>query len=219
MTEEDSGSTKALAVAVLVVIVVLAILFYRFSQPKPQPKTVEELLAVAGNLPEDQGYMYNGIYPFVYIDGFWYTQIKSPQGTKLFELPFRYGPRDTSNVTVSGNFNETFFNENRNVFVTFDPIGNDLTHILLAVGDFDAMIVKVFGKIPLAACTRNETLACANRPIITCENSPLPVVYFRSSDEAGVFMSGNCIILSGREFDIVRSTDRFLLGIMDIAPW
>lgn len=224
MTEEEKEESRSkwvLGAVVLLVLVIFGILYYLFQSAKPEVKTIEELLneSINGKLPEERGYVYNEVYPFVNIDDFWYTQIKSPQGTKLFEMPFRYGPRDVANVPMAGAFNETFFNENKNFFVTFDPIGNDLTHIMLAVGDFDAMIVNVFGKIPLAACTRNETKACANRPIVTCEDAAIPVIYFRSSEETGVFMNDKCVILSGREFDIIKSTDRFLLSLLGIMPW
>ena len=223
MSEEhqEKKSTIYLVIAGLILIAILGIIYYRIHYTKPEQKTNDELLqeALTGTLPVDKGYVYNKVYPFVTDNDFWYTQIRSPKGTKLYDLAFRYGPREVSSVHIEGTFNETTFNNYANVIVTFDPIGGDLTHIQLAVADFDTMIVQVFGKVPLAACTRNETAACANRPIVTCENSKIPVIYFRSSDTAGVFMNDNCVILSGHDFDIVKSTDRYLLGILGIMPW
>ncbi|MFC1769025.1 hypothetical protein ACFLZX_04645 [Nanoarchaeota archaeon] len=220
MSEEKENTNTAIFIVLFIVVIlsIAAVIFLRSEGEKEIPNTIEgRLLAVIeGDLPEDLGYLYNDAYPFIILDDFWYTQVQSPKGTNLFQVSFRYGPHQLEDIPIEGAFDGTLFDSSPEWYITFDPDGGDFTYVSLAVSDFDSMMVKVFSKRPVAACTNTNDKACEDRPIITCENEDVPVVYFRVSNETGVFLENNCIILSGREFDIVKSTDRFLLNVLGI---
>ena len=88
----------------------------------------------------------------------------------------------------------------------------------MAVGEFDQNIIKAFGKIPIAACDKNETEACATRPIITCDNTDRAVLYLQQEPETKVIFDNNCIIVQGIGAEIVRAVDRLLLKLYGIMP-
>ena len=77
-------------------------------------------------------------------------------------------------------------------------------------------MLNAFSKVPVAACDRNETIACETRPIVTCGSTTGVVVYIRDADTSGVQFSGNCITISGRGFDQVKGVDRVLYKFYNI---
>jgi len=71
----------------------------------------------------------------------------------------------------------------------------------------------------VSACDRNATnitTACNDIPIITCDNTNDIVVYYKESDELNVEYRDNCIIISGKEFDLVKGVDRVLFNLYGI---
>ena len=215
--EEKKISDWILVITVtIIVIILLSILAFKFFQ-KEQPKTIEDLhLAnLKKELNSEVGYLYNG-YSFVFANGLWYTQVQTIDGTSLFNIPLHYGPRDIEDIPIEGNFNTTIFNSERGIYITFDPLGQDLQYVALAVGEFDQSIIKAFNKMPIAACDKNETNACVNRPIITCDNTDSPTLYIQQKQDTKVIFDDNCIIVQGIGPEIVRAIDRLLLRLYGI---
>lgn len=213
--EPKKSSEKTLIISIAVIaLLLIAILAFSFFT-RQQPKTLEDLhvLNLRGKLNPSQGYVYKGVYSFVTLDNVWYTQFKSPKGTKGYDLALRYSPRDLKDIVIEGNLNYNFFNNQSEFFVTFNPTGKDFSSVGLAVADFNTHMSKVFDKKPVAACDRNETEPCKIRPIVTCEDTGRLVIYIKESDRFRVYYNSNCIVVEGKGFDLVKGVDRILYNL------
>src|SRR3989338_5288068 len=49
----------------------------------------------------------------------------------------------------------------------FDPAYAD-KYVALSAAEMSLSLYKAIGREPIAACTKNETLACSKRPIVNC---------------------------------------------------
>ena len=165
----SKSSEKILLISIaLIGLLFASVLAYSIFY-KPQPQTLEDLhvLNLNGKLKPEQGYVHKGVYSFITLDNLWYTQLKSPKGTKIYSLALRYSPRDLKDIVIEGNLDKEFFDNKSEFFVSFNPTGKDFSSVALAAADFTTHMSKVFEKTPIAACDRNETEACKTRPIAT----------------------------------------------------
>jgi len=213
-----SDRSLIIAVIILGMMVIGIFLGFRFYN-EALPTTIDELHGwnLKGKLKEDQGYLYSGI-SFIKFDDLWYTQLASPGGTRLYDIQFRYGPKELENINIKGELNLDIFNNASEYYVTFNPVGDDddFSHVALAVSDYNQQMISVFFKNPIAACDRNETLSCIDRPIITCDNTDKLVLYVNESEEFGVEFNDNCIIVNGNGFDLIKAIDRILLFFYNV---
>ncbi len=216
--EPTKASETALLATIVVIFLLLAaiIAFSYFS--RQQPKTIEELhlLNLKGKLKPSQGYLYKGIYSFVTLDNVWYTQVSSPKGTKEYDLALRYSPRDLTGIPIEGVLDSDFFNNQSEFYVTFNPTGKSLSYVGLAVADFDTHMSKVFEKVPIPACDRNQTEVCKTKPIVTCDDAGKLVLYVKEADRFRVYYNKNCIVVEGTGIDLVRGVDRVLYNLYSI---
>ncbi|MBI1935236.1 hypothetical protein HYS31_02245 [Candidatus Woesearchaeota archaeon] len=212
------SSEKALIIGITALILLLAAVFAFAILQKPEPKTLEDLhvLNLKGKLKPEQGYVYKGAYSFVALDNQWYTQLQSPKGTKIYSMALRYSPRDLNNISIEGTLDKEFFDSQSEFYVTFNPVGNDFSHVSLAVADFGTHMSKVFEKNPIAACDRNETEPCKARPIVICEDYDKLVLYVREAPRQRVYYSSNCIVVEGSGLDLVKGVDRVLYNLYGI---
>jgi len=203
----------------ILIIIILFVGFFSFAYFTGKPKivTFDELHegAISGSLDEDEGYVYNG-YSFILVDDLWYTNVQTVDGEALFNIPLHFGPRDLENIPISGILNLTSFSNSKEVFMTFNPLGNDFAYVALATGELDQTLLKVFGKIPIGSCDRKGIEICETRPVITCNTTRQPVFYVLESDETKVTYDDNCIIMEGGGLEIVKSADRVLLDLLGI---
>ena len=122
-------------------------------------------------------------------------------------------------IKIKGSLDVNKFNNASQYYATFNPLGNDFTHVRLARLDYDLMMTRIFQKTPISACDRNasnKTTACVGVPIVTCENTDDIVVYYKEADELSVEYRDNCIIISGSGFDLVKGVDRVLYNLYGI---
>jgi len=211
-------SDKILIITILFVLILIAIFIFTVNyRSHSRPKTIDELhqLNLEEGLSEEQGYVYNG-FSFVKTAGLWHTQILSDSGRVLYGVSFRFSPKEVEDVKIAGTLNNSLFNSEDEIYITFDPLGKNLQYIALAIGEFDQNMIKSFQKTPVAACIKNETEACKTRPIITCENTNKPVAYFKEDKKTKVTYKNNCIIVQGQDFEITRATDRMLMQFYEI---
>ncbi len=210
----QKSSDKSIIIAISVIIVLLAAVLVYSMFAKQEPKTLEDLHVanIKGDLKPEQGYVYKGVYSFVNLDGLWYTQLKSPRGTKTYEMALRYSPNDVEEIDIEGSLNANLFNNATEYYVTFNPTGQEFSHIALAVADFNTHMAKVFGKNPVAACDRNETDACKTRPVVTC-NSDKIVLYVKEAEKTRAYYNSNCIVVEGMGLDLVKGVDRVLYNL------
>ncbi|MBL7054380.1 hypothetical protein ISS05_01330 [Candidatus Woesearchaeota archaeon] len=215
---KSKGSDKILLIGIgLVILLFVAILFIPRLMKEP-PKTIEDwhLLNIQGKLKPEQGYMYKDAYSFINLDGFWYTQLTSPSGKRLYNMALRYSPSDLEDIHVLGYLNTDIFNNATDYYVTFNPAGSDFSHVALAISDFNQHMINVFAKKPIAACDKNETEVCEGRPIITCNNTNKITLYIKEANKSLVKYDGNCVTVEGNGFDLVKGVDRVLYNLYGI---
>ncbi|MBU3901694.1 hypothetical protein KKF25_03560, partial [Patescibacteria group bacterium] len=183
-----------------------------------QPKTIDDLhgLNLEGKLKDEQGYLYKDVYSFVKFDGLWYMQMMSPGGSRLYNIQFRYGPKEVEGMKIYGSLDTELLNNASDYYVTFNPTGNDFSSVALAIGDFNQHMTNIFFKTPIAACDKNETAACKDRPIITCENKDKIVLYIKEANNTGVYYEDNCIVIEGSGLELVKGVDRVLYDFYEI---
>ncbi|MBL7056275.1 hypothetical protein ISS07_05150 [Candidatus Woesearchaeota archaeon] len=216
--EESLKSDKTLIISIIVLISVIVAIFLGFrTYNESLPTTIDELHEwnLKGKLKNDQGYMYNGV-SFIKFEDLWYTQLASPGGSRLYNIQFRYGPQELEDVDIKGKIDLELFNDAKNYYVTFNPIGKDFSHVALAASDYNQQMINVFFKEPVAACDRNETLSCVDRPIITCDNTEDLTLYINESEEFSIEFKDNCILVQGTGFDLVKAVDRLLLFFYNV---
>jgi hypothetical protein len=211
-------SDKILIIGVILVLLLFAALFSLRYLPQERPETIDELheFNLMGKLKPEQGYIYNNVYSFVKFEDLWYTQFVSPQGSRLYNIQFRYGPRDIENIRIGGSLDLNLFNNATDYYATFNPTGNNFSAVALAVSDFNQQMTNIFFKQPIAACDRNETLACTGRPVITCENTDSLVLYIKEANDLRVYYDDNCIVVEGNGFDLVKGVDRVLFNLYGV---
>jgi len=217
--QEPSKSSEKTLIIIIAIIVLLFFSILAYSAlNKPQPKTLEDLhlLNLKGKLKPEQGYVYKGVYSFVNFENAWFTQLKSPKGTKVYSLSMRYSPKDLKDILIEGILNAEFFNNQSEFFVTFNPIGKDFSYVSLAVADFNTHMSKVFEKKPIAACDRNETEVCKSRPIVNCEDKDKIVLYVKESNRFRTYYNNNCIVVEGNGLDLVKGVDRILYNLYGV---
>jgi len=161
-------------------------------------------------------YDYNGFKFQKYSDGKWYTQIR--WNNNLVNIPLSFGPRDLEDIQLTGTVDERFMS--RDIYITFDPaedillptgaiVKEKLGYLALAASELSLNLVQGMKFTTLSACTKNDS-SCGDVPVITCENGNA-TIYLKRDDKAEVLLDGNCVIVSGKDMDLVRAVDRLLL--------
>lgn len=212
-------SVRNLTVAILIIIAIFA-LFLSYPSMKAywRGDSLTTLDTLHNNALGDQkntstSYVYRG-YSFVWARGLWYTRLQDKN--ILYEVPLHFGPRDLENITYTGKLDDRFLATSE-VYITFNPVEKELGYVALAVGELSLNLAKALGVNPVAACDRNETVDCKNRPIMTCTNTNQSVIYFHPKGDARLHLRGNCIEIYGEKTELIRATDRLILqwyGIM-----
>ncbi len=219
------SSDKILIFLIFGLIIMFAIVLLSVRVSKEKPKTIEELheLNFKGKLDPNKGYIYKNKYSFVKIENDWYTQLISQSGTRLYDIGFRYSPKEVEDITITGSFNVDKFNDAKDYYVTYNPLGDydpkgegSFSYVILAINDFNQHMLRLYEKMPIAACDRNETDFCHERPIINCTNTDKIVLDIKEGEIGKVTLKDNCIIIYGKGLDLVKGIDRILYSFYDI---
>lgn len=150
---------------------------------------------------------YNG-FEFKKMSGLWHTTwMKDGQP---YTVTLRYNPEEVETVPMMGEISTNF--SKHQVYLSFDPTANasEFKYTALANAELSLSLVKAFAKEPIAACIKNETDACKERPIATCESKGKAVIVVSANGDPVILMKDNCIILKGEGLDILKSTDKLL---------
>ena len=131
-------------------------------------------------------------FQFVEIGGLWTTNIDL--GGTLYEATFRYNPEQVEDVYITGklkNFNTA------PVYLTFDPDADfdDFKYLALATAELSLHMVRALNISIEAACTKNETDACIDRPIVTCGDKDKTVVYLQAEPPTQITLGDGCVTL------------------------
>lgn len=212
--ERFVSDAKHLYVIIGVIIIIFALIMFgaRLANRTPAVMSIDDLheLNFKGKLDKDQGYLYNG-FSFVKFRSNWFTRFLRQEDGQTYAVELRYGPRDVGDVPIIGDYNFIPANYN-STYITFDPLGNNLSHVALAAADLSSNLAGILQIYPYAACTRNETRGCIRRPIVSC-GSGLPIIYLKETPVASIEQRDTCLIISGQELDLIKAVDRWLLTV------
>ncbi|MBD3354424.1 hypothetical protein GF361_00385 [Candidatus Woesearchaeota archaeon] len=210
--EKIDDNTKKLLLAVGIIIGVFALGFLvRFVySPENEITTIDEMhkrnIESGG---EGINYIHNG-FSFIYMDDMWYTQVQRHSDNTLMDIPLHFGPKDLENVSISGEVSDDF--KKSQIYITFDPTDEKLNYVALAAAELSLNLAKGMGIYPIAACTKNETETCNTRPIVDCDDEDKAVIFLKQIEGTGeVILDDNCVELKGKDWELVKATDRFLL--------
>lgn len=146
-------------------------------------------------------------FVFQKMAGLWHTQW-SREGT-LYTVSLHFNPYEVERVPAMGKLNDTNFNR-ETVYITFDPEDGNLNYVNLAVAEMSLSIARAFEVTPIAACAENKTIACENRPIVDCDSEDKAVIYVRKANETRILLDDNCVILQGKDLELLKAVDKFL---------
>lgn len=214
--DDTKKDTKQLLVIIGVIVVCFIIVFagtWLFKGQSKKVVTIEDLhrMNFEGEF-SDINYMYNG-FSFVKQGNIWYTEVENENGV-LFDVPLHYGPNEVEDISISGEITDEFLEPP--LYITFDPLSTQMQYVALSVAELSSNMVKGFGLEITAACDKNETEACEARAIVPGCVEDKAVVYIKESNNTGVFMNGNCVVVEGAGTELLKSTDRFLLKLYQV---
>jgi len=195
--EDDQKGTSKVVLVIVLVILAFAIFFggsYFYNKYANRPDVVIERVT------------YNE-FEFLFYNDLWNFQWQ--RGNDLFDIHLRFNPYDAETVTVIEVSPFNNFTTDK-VYIAFDPLGNNSEYLPLAVGEFALSLKRVFGKDPIASCTRNETEPCHSREIITCDNTNESVVILQEINDTKVIIDDNCLTVQGSGLELLRAIDRVL---------
>ncbi len=156
----------------------------------------------------DERFRYNE-FNFVNIDTIWYTELLYKD--KKITIPLHYSPRDVENITLLGELDNRF-TDARLIYIAFNPLDHNLTYVALANGELSLSLVRAMNLLLKAACTQNQTYPCAKQPILSCDSDhDRAIIELRQSNETSVTYKGNCILITGDNWNLVKAVDRLLL--------
>ncbi|HME86950.1 MAG TPA: hypothetical protein VKE88_00900 [Candidatus Nanoarchaeia archaeon] len=158
---------------------------------------------------------YSNGFTFTKSNGFWHTDIKNAITGQIYDVEFRYSPNEVKDVQVVGNpkyfFKLLELNNLTASYFTFDPEAN-LSGVNIVAADLAKFMNSIHGLVLVAGCTENETDACAERPIITCENQldKAMVVYVKESDSPKISLIKNCLTIEGRGPSLIQAQNKLM---------
>ena len=166
--KKDKSGRYVIYTVIFIIILITALVQY--SQYRVQIKDFQEITGRNIKAVVDDSYVFNGV-EFSLIDGLWYFTLDNPHTKKTYNIPLHYGPKDLVDVPLIGELGEGFSNDDQ-VYITFlpeDGLTERQSFISLAVAELSLNLRQAINRKIIAACTENNTLACYDREIITCE--------------------------------------------------
>jgi len=216
--KSDKSSDKFFFYAVAILVIVGLVVIYI---PKwvinTEQLDLEALHAknLAGKLDEDKGFVMKG-RSFVFFDNLWYAELSTPAGDRTFNVPFHFSPREVAHIQPIGTLNFTKFQNYRTFYSVIDATDEEGGYLGVAKLETAQFLINAFGRTIVDGCIKNETLACSTRPIVQCNSTDLPVLYFASEDETNLLYIDNCAIISGRGAELLKATDRMLYDFLGL---
>ncbi len=146
-------------------------------------------------------------FKFEEVGGLWQTNIQLDN--QVYEGLFRFNPEQVGDVYISGNFSGF---KNSPIYITFDPDADkeQFKYLALASSELSLHIVRGLNFTVVGACTKNETDACVERPIVTCDDVDKSVIYLVAEAPTQITLNDHCVRLSGLDMDLLKSVDRLL---------
>lgn len=212
-SQTEKRSLRLISIATLLIFILLFGFVgwqLRHKSETPYDAAVEKILREGET---KDGYLYNG-YAFVNTSGLWNTRWQK-EGTE-YSINFHYSPREVEWVPVAGSLDPLV--NLSHYYLTFNPTANNLSQVALASSEIGLSLTRGFNVIITVACDRNETEACATRPIITCNTTDSAVIYLNNVGTPAVVLDANCIELRGEQEGILKSAEKMLYNFYGIIP-
>lgn len=153
---------------------------------------------------KDENILEYNNFIFNYTGTHWVTEWRN--GNNLYQIPLRFNPLQTENVTITGEQ----WAPTKEIFITFDPESEGLQYTALGAGELSGNLITALGITPIAACSKNITEACKERPIITCEQNESLVIYLVQDVPTQITYTETCIKVQGAGMDLLKAIDRLL---------
>jgi len=195
VTEEQPDTKKPTRIFIIVgVIALIAILGFVLFGMKSEKSLVSSTV--------DYNY-----FKFEEVGGLWQTNIQLDN--QVYEGAFRFNPKQVEDVYISGNFSGF---KSSPIYITFDPDSEkgQFKYLALASSELTLHVVRGLNFTVIGACTKNETDACFERPIVTCDDVDKSVIYLKAEPPAQITLNDHCVVLSGNEMELLKSVDRLL---------
>ncbi|MFT4298001.1 MAG: hypothetical protein ACMXX5_02310 [Candidatus Woesearchaeota archaeon] len=211
-----------LSLGIIIIFSAIIIIPGMRNQTQETPRTLNEMhIQNYKNPPTDTSFIYNGI-SFIRLPDprtnvmFWYWQYQ--ENNIIYDIPMRLSPKDVEYVpwTVTKSMPNKSF---KGVYITIEPEEEDVNraYLTLAVSELTEKLSKVRSYPLIAACTENKTIACINRPIITCESSDEHlIIYFKENTDPEIVVHGNCITVKGTNETIVHSSHFLIYRMLGV---
>lgn len=211
---DQKSSSKNLIIIFSVIVIVFGVLVFSYSAFYREPMTIHEMhqANLAGELDDEDAYLYNG-FSFIHYQDQWWTEFARADGSETYNVQFRYGPKEVEGVQTGGDY--LYILNFPEPYITFDPRVEDIQYTALAAADIATALYRAFKITSRPACTVNETAACADLPIMECEPG-VPIIHLKQDNRTYVEMDGTCLVIHGKGFDLVKAVDRFLFGVYGI---
>lgn len=168
------------------------------------------------NNESEDNYNYHG-FEFIKYEDMYQTQIQiRGQADNLYNLEFRYGPRELLDIPIIGE--PKYFLTPDTMYIAFDPLDDNLSSIGVASADIQMNLIRVLQKKLVAAYTQSFGENNSEIPIKNCDNTIAPVIIVRHDPVTLIEQDGNCLIVQGEGMDVTRAANRlmyYLYGIMD----
>ena len=193
-------NTRNIMIAIVILVVIISLIIFLKS-------------------PKYKSYEYNG-FQFTKVGNLWYTEVQKKGTIDIYIIELRHDPKSLEDIPVVGNpkvfLRELEYFNLTATYITFDPLGYNFTSIALVAADISTNLARVMDIKPLSACVRNETRACTNRPIVTCDNDEYMVIFINESEQAKITKKDNCLIVEGKDDQLIRAANKLILIWYDI---
>ena len=181
---------------------------------KKEKKTIDQIhQEVRMGKTNETATLYNG-FSFVKLNNLWYSQVQT-QGT-LLDISFEYHPTELEDIGME-KLSKQFYNL-ENIYITFNPDDEGLQYVAVAAGKLTLGLSRAGNIMPLAACTKNITEPCQQRPIVSCDNAPdsVAVIQLEQAEKTSIEIKRNCVLITGKDKELTRAAERFLMGMYGI---
>jgi len=201
----DLRNTIIFLIVILVITASAYLIYLKIFLPLKNPKTPETVVT--------DNYTYKN-YEFKKINSLWTTDVQV--GSRLITIWLHNGAREVWPIEIIGYLNTSF--DEGPVYITFDPRDENREQIALAAGELGLNIVNGIDREVIGACARNETEACIDRLIVTCDSEDKSVIYLQNANTTWVQFENNCIIVRGNGPELLKATDKLILYWYGIVP-
>lgn len=188
---KEGESTKYFLITVAVILITLAAII-----------GIKYVIKPGGKLEK---VTYNN-FIFIKQGPLWHTQWKDAEG-QVFNVPLHFNPYEIENVTITGALSPNF--DYKEIYLTHDPAEYGLEYVSITAGELAMNMATALKMNVIAACSKNETEACLDRPIKNCESNS-SVIYLKHEGPTQIMLNSTCITIQGEGMELMKAADKLL---------